>query len=272
MIVDRLKTSTKCRSKTKSSMDFQRMATSVQTSKWEKPILGVLLNLIHHICDVLIRIWLYVQLFVKKLLISSSFKNDFAALEKSLQQSEKHIALAFLESSISIKEVAKLVLWSIASGAKNISLYDVGGYLKHHQNELKDQVKTYLKLAGQDPHLSWNKISDKDVTICLLSREDGQEDIVKAARKLAQSVANGDLRVDELNENLLESNLSAKSKGLADPDILFRFGLAHSNQGFPPWQVRLSEIHDINTHHGVMRGDFYQVLLKYSRCQQRFGR
>ena len=96
--------------------------------------------------------------------------------------------------------------------------------------------------------------------------------IVQAARKLARHVANGDLKVDEVNETVLEANLGSANKGLPDPEVLLRFGLAHSNQGYPPWQIRLSEIHDMDTHHSVSYLDFLNILFKYSRCHQRFGR
>ena len=95
---------------------------------------------------------------------------------------------------------------------------------------------------------------------------------MQAAGKLACYVANGDLMVDEINETLLEANLGSANKGLPDPEILLRFGLAHSNQGYPPWQIGLSEIHDMDTHHSVSYSDFLKILLKYSRCHQRFGR
>lgn len=249
---------------------------TLQSSKWEKPILSFILAFIHHIIDVLMQIWLYANVLIKKLIRNQrNIGKEFTSLQKSskkqLTKVPAHIALAFLESSISLEDVAKLIMWNIASGVQGISLYDVRGFLKFHQDELKDCVEELCKFLDDPCHINWNlgARNRSAVTICLLSREDGQEDIVKAARKVAQTVANGDMKVDDVDESVLETYLN---KGLPDPEVLLRFGLSHSNQGFPPWQIRLSEIHDIDTHHGVTCGDFFQILLKYSKCQQRFGR
>ena len=172
-----------------------------------------------------------------------------------------------------------MVIWSIAFGARSISIYDIRGYIKTHQAELKNRLQKLVNCLHLHPpavafHIHWNGVKDdvtEAVNLRLLSKEDGQEDIVQAARKLAQNVANGDMTPDDVNEATLEANLGTGGARLPDPEVLVRFGLAHSNLGYPPWQIRLSEIHDIDTHHGVSRGEFFHVLLKYSKCQQRFG-
>ena len=256
------------------------MVTSVKTMAWEKPLLIIFLFLIHLISDVIVKLWLCWNLFRKHLSrrFSNSINNDFQAVQEDstkLSKTPNHIAFALLESSISIKDVAYLILWSIACGAKGISLYDIKGYLKYHQEELEKQVMHLVKHLKYEPcYINWNGIvtnSKDDFTICLFSKEDGQEDIVQAARKLARHVANGNLKVDDVNESVIEANLGSANKGLPDPEVLLRFGLAHSNQGYPPWQIRLSEIHDIDSHHGVTYLDFLNILSKYSRCEKRFG-
>ena len=263
------------------------MVTSVETVAWQRPLLIFMLSLIHLISDVIVKFWLCWNLLIKKLSatkLSNNIKKDFLAIQIytiKLTKIPKHLAIAFLESSISIHEVAQLVLWSIACGAKGVSLYDLNGFIKPRQNELETEVNHLVKHLEHKPcDISWNGVKTKSngsgnftsFTICLFSKEDGQEDIVQAARKLARHVANGDLKVDEVNETVLEANLGSANKGLPDPEVLLRFGLAHSNQGYPPWQIRLSEIHDMDTHHSVSYLDFLNILFKYSRCHQRFGR
>jgi len=257
------------------------MVTKVKTMAWEKPLLIIFLFVIHLISDVIVYVGLCWNLFRKVLTrrFSNNIRNDFQAVQDHCTKFSKtpdHIAFAFLETSISIKDVAHLVLWTIATGAKGISLYDIDGFLKYHQDELKKQVTHLVKYLEYKPfYISWNSIdpnANDNFTVCLYSKEDGQEDIVQAARKLARHVANGNLKVDDVNESVIEENLGSAIKGLPDPEVLLRFGLAHSNQGYPPWQIRLSEIHDINSHYGVTCLDFLNILSKYSRCEKRFGR
>ena len=256
------------------------MAASMETKAWQRPLLISLLSLIHLISDVIVKVWLWWNSIIKKLsptMLSNNIKRDFQSIQNDtsmLEKIPKHLAIAFLESSISISDVAQLVVWSIASGAKGVSLYDIKGFLKTHQTKIEDEISLLFNYLEQKPcEISWNRIakSNNCFTICLFSKEDGQEDIVQAARKLARQIADGNLKIDEVNETTLEANLGSANKGLPDPEVLLRFGLAHSNQGYPPWQIRISEIHDIDTHHGVSYLDFSSVLYKYSRCQQRFG-
>jgi dehydrodolichyl diphosphate syntase complex subunit NUS1 len=232
------------------------------------------------------------HIFIRRQQSRPSIKDDFHSLEMMsgqwLSKIPRHMALAILETSISMQDVARLVMWSMACGCSHISLYDVRGHFKSRQLDLLNHLTKLMSALPSTENafqLHWNDnsgegqlpngngrdhVASKNVYISLLSQEDGRPDIVRAARHLARQVANGDRTVDELDENVLGEALAA-NHGLPDPEVLVRFGLAHSNLGFPPWQIRQSEIHDIDTHHGVRRQDFFQVLLKYSKCEQRFG-
>lgn len=244
-------------------------------SKWERNFFVLILGLVHHVMDVLLRMWIQVNVLVKKVLYHSNIQNEVTFLENAsklkFQKVPSHIAVAFLETSISLQYAAKIILWSMASGAQAVSMYDLNGFLKSHIDELKDYVAQLQSCTENKRHIEWNKYSKSDFSVNILSRTDGLGDIVEAARHLAESVSKGEMESESINERTLGARLSA-SKGMPDPEVLLRFGLAHSNQGFPPWQLRLSEIHDLDTHHGVTKEDFYQILLKYSGCQQRFGR
>lgn len=265
------------------------MVSRVSSRSWDKPILGLILNSIHQLLDLATVIWLFLNVWFRKFSrTNNNVHEDFfklkASCSKNLTKIPNHIALAFLEPAISIPDVSKLVVWSIASGANCISLYDIKGFLKDKQLELISSLQLITKKLPRDQfNIHWHdnsgllKSNGKDLSsspgqihICLLSRQDGGPDIVQAAQRLAAQVANGNLKSESLDESLLGSALTA-NRGLPDPDVLMRFGLAHSNLGFPPWQIRLSEIHDIDTHREVSLRDFFQVLSKFSKCEQRFG-
>ena len=91
------------------------------------------------------------------------------------------------------------------------------------------------------------------------------------AQSIAQKVKSGDLNVDAIDDQYIDSTLRS-NLGFKDPDLLIRFGLTSSNLGFLPWHIRLTEIHDIPTHLDVECWDLFLVLLRYSKCEQRFGR
>ena len=90
-------------------------------------------------------------------------------------------------------------------------------------------------------------------------------------KSLAKKVKSKQLVVDAIDEQLIDIQLKGHL-GISDPDLLVRFGLTSSNMGFLPWHIRLTEIHDIYTHLDIECWDIFQVLLRYSKCEQRFGR
>ena len=242
---------------------------------WEKAFFGFLLALIHLICD--LSTWMYVQYqILRRKLQRKNCKADFKRI-KSLSQHQltkipQHIALVFMESELELTQVASLIIWCVASGCQYLSLYDALGSLKRQQVELIAKLSLLSESLENDDklHLSWmnnektgngRAVNNNSVQISLLSREDGQADIVRSAQALARANV-------PVNEEAIEERLNRMK---VDPELLLRFGLARSNQGYPPWQIRLSEIHDLDSHH-CGPDQFSQVLLKYSRCEQRFGR
>jgi len=113
--------------------------------------------------------------------------------------------------------------------------------------------------------------SGRHVTISLLGPEDGKPDVALAARGLAARVAGGQLAVEAVTADTLAEAL-ATNQGLPDPCLLVRLGQAQSNGGFPPWQLRLTELHSLPSHRGVLPTQLEDLLNRYGSCQQRFGR
>jgi len=111
----------------------------------------------------------------------------------------------------------------------------------------------------------------KNVTVSLLSSEDGKHDIVMTAKDIARKVHDREMVLSEINENLLGDNLRT-NKNLPDPCLLVRLGRTASNADFLPWQIRLTEIHSIPSHHQVTSSQLLEVLQKFGSCSQRFGK
>ena len=247
---------------------------------WEEPILSLILAAIHCLCDMFTRLYVQFQIY-RRLFQIKDTKADFKNIRHLSQHGQlskipQHIALAFLEAELDLSQVASLILWSVASGCQYLSLYDFKGLLKNQRIELIAQLTLLshhldpsdnfqLQWSTEDNnHLKGNGLgssSSRCVQICLLSQEDGQADIVRSAQVLA-SMSNA-----VISEEAIEAQLNRLK---VDPDLLVRFGLARSNCGYPPWQIRLSEIHDLDSHFCCPR-QFVQVLFRYSQCHQRFG-
>ena len=102
----------------------------------------------------------------------------------------------------------------------------------------------------------------EEICVALLGPEDGKEDIARTARKLAEEVARGERQVDEVTQEALGESLDTW-KGLPDPCLVVTLGPASSTAQFPPWQLRLSEIHRLPSHQGLLPGDLEGVLARF---------
>jgi len=109
------------------------------------------------------------------------------------------------------------------------------------------------------------------VTISLLSPEDGKIDIVFAARAIGLKLRDGHIESKDINEELVGAHLRS-NKSLPDPCLIVRLGGVATNADFPPWQIRLAEIHSIPSHHLVKNSQLLGVLQKFGSCHQRFGK
>jgi undecaprenyl diphosphate synthase len=99
----------------------------------------------------------------------------------------------------------------------------------------------------------------------------GRWDIVQAARKAAESVASGQLRVEEIDEQLL-GNYTCLSD-LPPLDLFIRTGGECRVSNFLLWQLAYAELHFTDT----LWPDFDHACLKdaiedYARRERRFGR
>jgi len=111
----------------------------------------------------------------------------------------------------------------------------------------------------------------KSVNIALVSPEDGKYDIVLAAKAIGTKVLDMEIVLNEINENLVGANLQS-NKNLPDPCMMVRLGRTATNADFLPWQIRLTEIHSITSHHNVASSQLLDVLQKFGSCRQRFGK
>jgi len=99
----------------------------------------------------------------------------------------------------------------------------------------------------------------------------GREEIVRAARHLAERVARGELDAAEIDDEAFEDALV--TRGLPDPDLLIRTSGEYRLSNFMLWQLAYTELHITP----VLWPDFtrehlYQAVLDYQRRERRFGR
>lgn len=96
-------------------------------------------------------------------------------------------------------------------------------------------------------------------------------ELVRAARLIAEEVAAGRLRPEEITEATIADRLYTAPWG--DPDLLIRTSGELRISNFLLWQLAYAELHVTPTlWPDFGREDFFQALLDYQRRDRRFGR
>lgn len=99
----------------------------------------------------------------------------------------------------------------------------------------------------------------------------GREEILRAARVLAERAARGALDPTQLDEDALAAELF--TAGLPDPDLLVRTSGELRISNFMLWQLAYTELHITPVlWPDFTRAHLFEAVLDYQRRERRFGR
>jgi dehydrodolichyl diphosphate syntase complex subunit NUS1 len=107
------------------------------------------------------------------------------------------------------------------------------------------------------------------LTVLLISYQDGRESMVDLTKTLAEMSQKGKLSPADINMDLVDAELSEGI--MPEPDLLILFGPHVELAGYPPWQVRLTEIFCLPDNQGVGYQVFLRALRNFSDAQFRRG-
>ena len=134
-----------------------------------------------------------------------------------------------------------------------------------------------LRAAVGDDHMNLNSSSDseeegprKHISIILISAEDGRDSMVDLTKTLAEMSQRKKLNTADITQELVDAELSESV--MTEPDLLILFGPHVELAGYPPWQIRLTEIFHVKDNQGVGYQVFYRGLRKFAQAQMRKGR
>ena len=81
----------------------------------------------------------------------------------------------------------------------------------------------------------------------------------------------GKLRPSDISQELVDAELTESIMG--EPELLLLFGPVVRLRGYPPWQLRLTEIfHEPDNHAGLEYLVWLKGLYGFAKAQMRFGR
>lgn len=108
------------------------------------------------------------------------------------------------------------------------------------------------------------------MTLCLALNYASRAELVDAVQRIADRVARGELRPDQIDEMLISDSLY--TAGLPDPDLLIRTSGELRISNFLLWQISYSELYVTDTHWpDFHREHLHEALKAYAARQRRFG-
>ena len=108
------------------------------------------------------------------------------------------------------------------------------------------------------------------VTFNIALNYGGRDEIVKATKKIAEKVKNGEINIEDINEELISKNLY--TAGEPDPDLLIRTSGELRLSGFLPWQSVYSELLFINKNWpDFSEEDLDNSIIEYQKRTRKFG-
>ena len=161
-----------------------------------------------------------------------------------------------------VKEAAEVTAWCASSGIPVLSVYEKTGILKHIIPQIHPLIQQTLQgyfSAENCPRLSIRAPNEPafsppttppngadashhpfQITLLLISADDGRSTMVDLTKVLAGMAQKGKLAPGDINANVVDGEL--KEIVMDEPDLLVLFGPSVCLDGYPPWQVRLTEI------------------------------
>jgi len=138
-----------------------------------------------------------------------------------------------------------------------LAIGDLESLPKSCHNELKEAMD---KTAG-----------NTRMSLVLALSYSSKWEIVNAVKQIAEKVKKGELKMDQINNELLSSFLT--TKGIPDPELLIRTSGEYRVSNFLLWQIAYSELYFTQKLWPDFRKeDLYEALIDYQNRERRFGK
>jgi tritrans,polycis-undecaprenyl-diphosphate synthase [geranylgeranyl-diphosphate specific] len=100
----------------------------------------------------------------------------------------------------------------------------------------------------------------------------GRAEIIDAMKKIAEQIENGKLRIDYINEDVVENHLYTSHLPKSEPDLIIRTSGEERLSGFLLWQGAYSELFFIDVYWPDFRRiDLWRAIRTYQRRERRYG-
>lgn len=108
-------------------------------------------------------------------------------------------------------------------------------------------------------------------TLTLALSYSAKWEILEAAKNIAAKIADNQLKLEEVNEELFASELTTKD--MPDPELMIRTSGEHRVSNFLLWQMAYTELYFTETlWPDFRREDLFEAIVDYQKRERRFGK
>lgn len=159
----------------------------------------------------------------------------------------------------------QLLVQSLRSETKKLNDNDIRlltiGQLERFPESCQRELKEAINLTSENKRLN----------LCLALSYSGRWDITQAVKKLAHQVQDGKINPDDINDELITSELVTAA--IPDPDLIIRTSGEFRISNFLLWQLAYSELYVTNTYWpDFRRNELYEAIRSYQKRERRFGK
>jgi len=127
--------------------------------------------------------------------------------------------------------------------------------------------KSLINLMGE---LELLTIANNNLHLTIALNYGGQDEIVRATKKISEKVKLGFLNIDDITVEMFSNNLDTFD--LPDPDLVIRTSGEVRTSNFLPWQCAYSEYVFEKTNWPDFNNDIYEeILIEFKNRERRFG-
>lgn len=113
--------------------------------------------------------------------------------------------------------------------------------------------------------------SNTGMTLVLALSYSSRWEITDAMRRIAVKVKNGELNVEDINDQVVSDNLT--TAGIPDPELLIRTSGELRLSNYLLWQLAYTELYFTNTLWPDFREEsLYEAIIDYQKRERRFGK
>ncbi|KAI9819631.1 MAG: hypothetical protein M1827_007081 [Pycnora praestabilis] len=191
-----------------------------------------------------------------------------------------------------VDDVAEIAAWCTCVGIPMLSVYEKTGiltdYIPTTHRAVSKKFHSYFgrrrpSLQLRAPHMPSYLNGDETLSeqpsssnspghlsILLLCTSDSRSTLIDLTKTLTEMSQRSKLSPEDISLDLIDAEISESVMG--EPDLLICFGPFIELAGYPPWQVRLTEIFHVQDNNGVGYQVFLRALHRYAKAHMRFGR